>query len=173
MRTGAGRKGGRGHGGCRRHGVAGSDVAGLELAPGLGLDRPDEPPAESVTALQPWEWEVDLDLVAERLHHAVWANSVDARDGAPRYHWADQAVALGARIDRSGQADVVLPDGRPAICDGGPLDASLAGRVGLATVHRIGLEHRSLDPLGNRSQVAYRSRRTSWPRSENPGRGPG
>ncbi len=122
----------------------------VELAPGLGLDRPDEPPAESITAPQPWEWEFDLDLVGERLHHAVWANSVDARDGAPRYHWAERAVALGGRIDASGQADVVLPDGRPAVCDGGPLDASLPGRVGLATVHRIGLEHRSLTPLGNR-----------------------
>jgi DNA helicase-2/ATP-dependent DNA helicase PcrA len=58
-------------------------------------------------------------------------------------------VALGARIDPSGEADVVLPDGRRAICDGGPLDASLPGRVGVATVHRIGLEHRSLAPLGN------------------------
>ena len=121
----------------------------LELAPGLGLDRPDEPPADSVTGLQPWEWEVDLDLVGERLHHAVWANSVDARGAAPRYHWADQAVALGAQIDRSGQADVVFPDGQPAICDGGPLDASLASRMGVATLHRIGLEHRSLTPLGN------------------------
>lgn len=121
----------------------------VELAPGLGLDDPGEPPAESVTGLQPWEWEVDLDLVGERLHHAVWANSVDARDGPLRYHWADRAVALGAPVDPSGRADVVLPDGRPAICDGGPLDAALAGRVGLATLHRIGLEHRSLTPLGN------------------------
>ena len=92
---------------------------------------------------------LDLDLVGERLHHAVWANSVDARDGPPRYHWAEQAVALGARIDGSGQADVLLPDGRPAICDGGPLDASLASRVGIAALHRIGLEHRSLTPFGN------------------------
>ena len=122
----------------------------VELAPGLGLDRSDEPPAESIRALQPWDWEFDLDLVAERLHHAVWANSVDARDGAPRYHWADQAVTLGARIDTSGQADVVLPDGRPALCDGGPLDSSLAARMGMATVHRIALEHRTLTPLGNR-----------------------
>jgi DNA helicase-2/ATP-dependent DNA helicase PcrA len=151
-------------GGCERLrvgkvDVATADVVGaawrartslvVELAPGLGLDRPDEPPAESITGLQPWKWEFDLDLVGERLHHALWANSVDARDGAPRYHWADQAVALGARVDTSGQADVVLPDGRPAICDGGPLDASLSDRVSAATLHRIGLEHRLLTPLGS------------------------
>jgi DNA helicase-2/ATP-dependent DNA helicase PcrA len=121
----------------------------VELAPNLGLDDPEEPPAESVTGLQPWQWDVDLDLVGERLHHAVWANSVDARDSPPRYHWADQAVALGARVDGSGRADVVLPDGRPALCDGGPLDASLSARVGAAALHRIGLEHRSLKPLGH------------------------
>ena len=121
----------------------------IELVPGLGLDQPRQPPAESVTGLQPWEWDFDLDLVGERLHHAVWANAVDARDGPPRYHWADQAVALGARLDVSGQADVLLPDGQPAICDGGPLDASVASRVGMAALHRVGLEHRSLNPIRN------------------------
>ncbi len=121
----------------------------IELAHGIGLDHPDEPPAEAITGLQPWEWEVDLDLVGERLHHAVWANSVDAREGALRYLWAERALALGARDGKSSGSDVVLPDGRPAICDGGPLDASLGGLLGMPIVHRIGLEHRSLSPLGN------------------------
>jgi DNA helicase-2/ATP-dependent DNA helicase PcrA len=121
----------------------------VELVPGLGMDSADQPPPESVGGLQPWEWAFDLDLVGERLHHGVWANSVDARDGAPRYRWADQAVALGATVDGSGRADVVLPDGRQAVCDGGPLDASLGERAGMALLHRVGLEHRSLIPLGN------------------------
>jgi DNA helicase II / ATP-dependent DNA helicase PcrA len=120
----------------------------VELMSGLGLDHWDEPPAEAIAGLQPWEWEFDLDLVGERLHHALWANSVDARHGGPRYYWAEQAVALGARVDTSGRADVLLPDGRPAICDGGPIDAALADRTSLPTVHRVGLEHRSLAPLG-------------------------
>ena len=121
----------------------------LQLVPGIGLDDPDLPPPESITGLQPWEWEFDLDLVGERLHHALWANSVDARAGEPRYQWADRAVEVGARYDESGRADVVLPDGQPTICDGGPLDASLPRRLGLAVVHRISLEHRSLNPLGD------------------------
>jgi DNA helicase-2/ATP-dependent DNA helicase PcrA len=125
----------------------------IELTPGLGLDHPDEPPAESIARLQPWEWDFDLDLIGERLHHAVWANSVDARHGADRYRWAERALGLGARSDASGQADVVLPDGRPAMCDGGPLDASLAGRLGIAVVHRVGLDHRSLSPLGRPQPV--------------------
>lgn len=117
----------------------------VELHPGLGLDDPTQPPDERVVGLQPWELDVDLDLVGERLHHAVWANAVDARGPKPAYRWADEAVALGAAV---GAADVVLPDGTPAVCDGGPLDASLPERLGVAVVHRIALEHRSLRPLG-------------------------
>jgi DNA helicase-2/ATP-dependent DNA helicase PcrA len=120
----------------------------IELDPRVGLDDPAEPPAESITGLQPWEWSYDLDLVSERLHHAVWANSVDARPNEPRYRWAEMAATLGARSDPSGDCDVLLPDGRPAICDGGPLDASLPGRLSTSVVHRVGLEHRSLAPLG-------------------------
>ncbi|HET9075458.1 MAG TPA: ATP-dependent DNA helicase UvrD2 [Acidimicrobiales bacterium] len=121
----------------------------IELPPGLGLDDPAVAPPERITGLQPWEWPVDLDLPGERLHHGVWANSVDARqpDRPPMWRWADDAARLGARSGADG-ADVTLPDGRPAVCDGGPLDASLPGRLGLPVVHRISIEHRSLQPLG-------------------------
>ncbi|MGH9120208.1 MAG: hypothetical protein ACRD0A_20775, partial [Acidimicrobiales bacterium] len=70
----------------------------VELQPGIGLDDPDTPSAETVTGRQPWEWPVDLDLVGERLHHAVWANAVDARRGPdqPRWRWAGVACQLGA-----------------------------------------------------------------------------
>lgn len=125
----------------------------IELTPDLGMDDPAEPPPESITGLQPWEWQFDLDLVGERLHHALWANSADARGGEARYRWADQAASLGARPDPSGRADIVLPDRRPAICDGGPLDAALPARAGLVVLHRIGVEHRSLAPLGDREPV--------------------
>jgi DNA helicase-2/ATP-dependent DNA helicase PcrA len=128
----------------------------IELPPGLGLDHPDEPPSESITGLQPWEWAFDLDLVGERLHHAVWANSFDGRYGEPRFHWVELAHALGAHRDESGQADIILPDGQPAICDGGPLDAALPGRLGLAVVHRIALEHSSLVPLGRLEPAGVR-----------------
>lgn len=121
----------------------------IELSPGAGLDDPSVAPPERVESLQPWEWPVDLYLPGEALHHAVWANSVDARPGGvpPAWRWGQLARRLGAGPGGQG-GDVVLPDGRPAICDGGPLDAGLAGRVGLPVVHRIALEHGSLDPLG-------------------------
>ena len=130
----------------------------VELTPGLGLDDPDVPPAEAVTGRQPWEWAVDLDLVGERIHHAVWANAVDARagPGRPRWRWAEVARTLGATVAPDGSgigADIFLPDGRPAVCDGGPLDAALAGRVGMAVVHRISLEHGTVEPLGGNDPV--------------------
>ena len=71
----------------------------VELVPGLGLDDPTTPPAEVVVGRQPWEWSVGLDLVGERLHHAVWANAVDARGGTGRHRWqwAEVALRLGYR----------------------------------------------------------------------------
>ena len=128
----------------------------IELSPGIGLDDSLVAPAERVEGRQPWEWPVDLELPGEMLHHAVWANSVDARSGAPRWRWAAEALRLGARpagaggmgAGGMGDGDVVLPDGRLAICDGGPLDAGLSGAAGRPVLHRIGIEHGSLDPLG-------------------------
>ena len=122
----------------------------VELAPGIGLDDPARPPAEAVTGREPWEWPVTLDLVGERLHHGVWANALDARagDGAARWRWGDEARALGASPATAPGADVRLPDGTPALCDGGPLDATLGPALGVAVVHRIALEHGSLRPLG-------------------------
>jgi DNA helicase-2/ATP-dependent DNA helicase PcrA len=123
----------------------------IELTPGIGLDDPEMPPPETVTGCQPWEWAVDLDLVGERLHHGVWANAVDGRvrSGAPHWRWAELACRLGAAAAPPGTgADVVLPDGTPALCDGGPLDATLSQRVGRAVVHRISLEHELIRPLG-------------------------
>jgi DNA helicase II / ATP-dependent DNA helicase PcrA len=116
----------------------------IELHPGLGLDDPANPPDERLTGRQPWELDVDLDLTAERLHHGIWANSSQ---------WAGEALTLGARA--GGDADVVLPDGTEAVCDGGPLDVSLGARLGgVAVVHRIAIEHGSLQPLGpNRSDA--------------------
>jgi DNA helicase II / ATP-dependent DNA helicase PcrA len=129
----------------------------IELSPDLGLDDPEVPPAEVVTGHQPWEWAVDLDLVGERLHHGIWANAVDARAGAEKawWRWAEVAATLGATAadDGADGADIVLADGRGAVCDGGPLDAALGRRIDLAVVHRVSLEHGMLTPLGPNDPV--------------------
>ncbi len=123
----------------------------IELPAGLGLDDPEVPPAESVTGHHPGVWPVDLDLVGERLHHAIWANAVDGRAGrlSGSGRWVDLACRLGATPagDDDG-ADVVLPDGSTAVCDGGPLDANLGPRLGMTVIHRIALEHGMLEGLG-------------------------
>jgi DNA helicase-2/ATP-dependent DNA helicase PcrA len=121
----------------------------IELTPGIGLDDPAVPPPERITDLQPWDWPVDLDLRAERLHHAIWANAVDAREPHHlRWRWAEQAQAAGAvRPGPGGDGDLLLPDGRPVLCDGGPLDAGIGGELGMDVLHRISIEHGSLQPL--------------------------
>lgn len=129
----------------------------LELAPGIGLDDPVVAPPERLTGRQPWEWQADLDLPAERLHHAVWANSLDGRDGGElRWRWREEACRAGAVPAGAGDAaggsadllaDVVLPDGTRVLCDGGPLDSGLPALVGIPVLHRVSIEHGSLRPL--------------------------
>jgi DNA helicase-2/ATP-dependent DNA helicase PcrA len=81
---------------------------------------------------------VDVDVYAvstgfefgpESLWRLMTANAVDARDAAaPFWPWTGRAVAAGATA--TGGADVVLPDGREAVCDGGPFRAWPAGSIG-------------------------------------------
>ena len=82
-----------------------------ELGPGFGFDR-------------------------ERLHFLVWANTYDARSGEPVWWHGVRAGRLGAEI--GGPADVLLPDGTPAWCDGGPRTA-LSG-FAQAVVHRDSID---------------------------------
>jgi DNA helicase-2/ATP-dependent DNA helicase PcrA len=119
----------------------------ISLVPGLGLDDPEHPPAESVAGLQPWELSVMHDFVGERLHHGVWANSIDGRGTGLRYRWSDDAIALGAVAGDS--VDLVVVGDTEIFCDGGPIDIGLASRVGKPVLHRISIEHGLLEPLGD------------------------
>ncbi len=92
-----------------------------------------------------WSHEPTRLVEPDLLHHLVWANSVDGRaPGSPRWRWADAAVRAAATVD--GRADVALPDGTPAWCDGGPLSVVETG--GVPVVHRVALERGQLVPLG-------------------------
>ena len=111
----------------------------------------DVPPPD-LTEQLPWQVGPRFTFVGERLWHLLWSNTVDARTvGSPRWPWAEIAVGAGARP--GGPADVLLADGRPAWCDGGPL-APLGplepggSREGVL-VHRIALERASLEPVTN------------------------
>jgi DNA helicase II / ATP-dependent DNA helicase PcrA len=59
-----------------------------------------------------------LELPAERLHHLVWANNYDGRDGEPIWWWARKAERVGAAP--GDRADVRLEGLGEAWIDGGP-----------------------------------------------------
>jgi DNA helicase II / ATP-dependent DNA helicase PcrA len=89
------------------------------------------------------------------LHHLLWSNSVDARDPEhPVWPLATAAVALGAKpVDGSIGGDVVLADGTAVWLDGGPVRYT-EPLDGVAVVHRIAIEHRSLTPFTSNTSTA-------------------
>ena len=114
----------------------------------LAADLPEDPPATGPL----WVLGPDFELTGERLRHLVFANSVEARPGAI-HPWplAQTAIDAGARSAGDGPADVVLPDGAPAFCDGGPLEPIAPEELdepGVAVLPAMGLERGSLAPLG-------------------------
>jgi ATP-dependent DNA helicase UvrD/PcrA len=94
----------------------------------------------------------------ERLQFLVWANNYDAatRAGGPVWWHGVRASRLGARLTPEGPADVVLADGRPAFCHGGPrtpvhLDPGLGGH---AVVHRDSIDAGLLTPARHAAPTA-------------------
>ncbi len=124
----------------------------ISLAAGLGLDDPRQPPQETVSGLQPWDLSVMHDFVGERLHHGVWANSIDGRGSELAHRWSADAIALGAIPGRA-PGLVVIGD-MEVLCDGGPIDIDLAARVGMPVLHRISIEHGVLRALGENRTTA-------------------
>src|SRR5688500_5306473 len=67
----------------------------------------------------PFELDPAFTFERERLQFLVWANTYDARKpGDPIWWHGVRASRIGATL--GGPADVVLADGTPAWCDGGP-----------------------------------------------------
>ena len=91
------------------------------------------------------------ELLHDDLVHLIWANGIDARSGRPRWWLLDDAVRLGCTPTGDGETgDVVLPDGTRAWIDGGPLTMHTSTALaGVAVLHRIGIEHGVLRPLGS------------------------
>ncbi|MDA8298030.1 MAG: ATP-dependent DNA helicase UvrD2 [Actinomycetota bacterium] len=85
----------------------------------LVIETDEDPPGDEVERRPVWSLSPSFAFPGERRAHAGFANAVDARGGAMRWPLAELAVHLGAKA--TGPADVVLPDGRPAYLDGGPL----------------------------------------------------
>jgi DNA helicase II / ATP-dependent DNA helicase PcrA len=80
----------------------------------------------------------------ERLYFLVRANNYDDRAG--RMVWGPTLEAQRLGASPSDAADVLLADGTPAWCDGGPRAGTTPVPAGHALVHRNSLEQRLLDP---------------------------
>ena len=102
----------------------------------------------------PWAVDATRTDPHEALAHLARTNAVDVRQpDRPRWAWLDAAVAAGATA--GGPADVVLPDGRPAWIDGGPLTRFPSEAVdGVAVVPRVNVERGRLTPLGTGGPTA-------------------
>ena len=114
----------------------------IELVGDLSFDR-----AEAIS-LPTWELGPGFSFEVERLHHLVWSNSVELRDGELHSRLAARAVELGAEVlapggDESGE--LRLPDGTAAVLDGGPLSPTVSAQP---VLHAVSLTAGSLAPLG-------------------------
>jgi DNA helicase-2/ATP-dependent DNA helicase PcrA len=91
----------------------------------------------------PYELEPGHDFARERLQYLVWSNNYDGREtqAAPIWWHERRAERLGAVP--ADDADVGLPDGTVAWCDGGPRGSVPAG-AGLSLLHRESIEAGSL-----------------------------
>ncbi|MGH9130431.1 MAG: ATP-dependent helicase, partial [Acidimicrobiales bacterium] len=111
---------------------------------------PTELREPEVVSIEPYRCEPGMELWRDRLQFLAWTNSYDARNpgGEPIWWHGRRAQRLGAV--EGGPADVLLPDGRAAFCDGGPSEAMAEGPGGASVVHRWAIEAGSLTPLGPR-----------------------
>jgi DNA helicase-2/ATP-dependent DNA helicase PcrA len=115
----------------------------------LGIDAGELKQPET-DARPPYSLGPGFEFARERLHFLVWANTYDARAGEPVWWHGVRAGRLGAQP--GGPADVVLPDGTPAWCDGGPRQA-LAG-VEHSVVHRDSIDAGRLSVATDRPPAA-------------------
>ena len=119
------------------------DDAGLETLP------------TSVDEREPYLVGVAHSFPADELHHLVWSNSIDARDGDVG-HWPliDRAGRHGATVQPGdGPGDIVTPDGRTVWLDGGPIRFT-APIDGVEVVHALQLEHGRFDAASSNESGA-------------------
>jgi DNA helicase-2/ATP-dependent DNA helicase PcrA len=115
------------------------------------VDPMMKPPDAGTDLREVWSVEPNVDLVAEANWRLATLNAVDGRDqGHPTWPLALMAADAGAGVVGVVGADVILPDGALAWCDGGPIhlwgamDVQLSGVVVLP---RIALTRGQLTPV--------------------------
>lgn len=100
------------------------------------LRRPEAAPGVAAHALT-----TRFEFARERLYFLIRANNYDYRGERPVWGPAVEAERLGATP--ADAADVTLPDGTAAWCDGGPR-TGITPLAGHAVVHRNNLEQKTL-----------------------------
>ena len=101
--------------------------------------------APEVERRPPYELDPGFTFERERLQFLGWANNYDARKpGEPIWWHGVRASRLGATL--GGAADVLLPDGTPAWCDGGPRRPVLTTSAGGVVIHRDSIDAGLLTP---------------------------
>ena len=109
-----------------------------------------------------WQVVPDADFAAEAMMRLVRANAVDGRDsGHPTWPLAAMALRSGATSAIGREADVVLPDGTLAWCDGGPLhlwEDGDAGFDGVVVVPRVSIVRGLLTPVAAHPPTAALAR---------------
>jgi len=103
------------------------------------LRAPETEPTRPPYALSP-----RFEFARERLYFLARANNYDDRAG--RMVWGPTLEAQRLGATPSDQADVLLAEGTPAWCDGGPRAGATRVPEGHALVHRNSLEQRLLEP---------------------------
>ncbi len=103
-----------------------------------------DPPPAALPRVDVWSLPPAFELADEAARHLLLLNAVDARDPeAPLWPWGEQAVDAGATaVTGSAVGDVVLPDGPPVLCDGGPLQFFAADELGAPVLPRVMIERR-------------------------------
>src|SRR5665213_1160691 len=115
------------------------------------IDPTMEEPWGGTDQREVWDVAPSTDLVAEATWRLACYNAVDARDVShPTWPLSALAMKIGASPSTGRGADVVLPDGTFAWCDGGPLQLWEVGDSrlgGVAGVPRVALASGLLTPV--------------------------
>jgi DNA helicase-2/ATP-dependent DNA helicase PcrA len=101
----------------------------------------------------PYTLDPSFEFSRERLHFLVWANTYDGRRAGEEPVWwhGVRAARRHPEVGPGGPADVVLADGRPAWCDGGPRQPL---PVAEAVVHRDSIDAGFLTVASDRPPTA-------------------
>jgi DNA helicase-2/ATP-dependent DNA helicase PcrA len=105
-----------------------------------------------MTEATPFEVGANFEFTGDELHHLLWANTIDLRDGPAAWDALDCAVAAGLTpVDAPEPGDVRLADGTVVWLDAGPI-RFVEPIDGVPVMHVITVEHGiPAIPVTNRS----------------------